>query len=79
MIDTAVLDVDFINNLLCQTEREIFARVTVLTQDELPIEFIEGKATGGSINVDGKSAIRRSCSLTMVAEDLFINNVYWGL
>lgn len=79
MIDTAILDVDFINNLLCQTEREIFARVTVLTQDELPIEFIEGKATGGSINVDGKSAIRRSCSLTMVAEDLFINNVYWGL
>jgi hypothetical protein len=29
--------------------------------------------------VDGKSAIRRSCSLNMVAEDVFINEFYWGL
>ena len=79
MIDNALLDVDFINNLLCQTEREVFARITVLTQKEEPIEFIEGKATGGNINVDGKSAIRRSCSLTMVAEDVYINEFYWGL
>lgn len=79
MINNALLDNNFINELLCQTEREIFARITVLTQDEKPIEFIEGKATGGSINVDGKSAIRRSCSLNMVAEDVFINEFYWGL
>lgn len=79
MMTNAILDVDFINDLLCQTEREIFARITVLTQQENPIEFIEGKATGGSINVDGKSAIRRSCSLTLVAEDVFINEFYWGL
>jgi hypothetical protein len=30
MISNAVLDIDFINELLCQTEREVFARVTVL-------------------------------------------------
>ena len=79
MISNAVLDIDFINELLCQTEREVFARVTVLNQREEPLEFIEGKATGGSINVDGKSAIRRSCSLTMVADELYINDFYWGV
>ena len=79
MINNAVLDIDFINELLCQTEREVFARITVLNQKEEPLELIEGKATGGSINVDGKSAIRRSCSLNIVAEDVFINEFYWGL
>lgn len=79
MINNAILDIDFINDLLCQTEREVFARVTVLNQREEPLEFIEGKATGGSINVDGKSAIRRSCSLTMVADELYINDFYWGV
>jgi hypothetical protein len=40
-----------------------------MTFDELPIETIEGKITTGSINIDGSSAVRRSCSLTMVTND----------
>jgi hypothetical protein len=45
----------------------------------LPIEYIEGKVTSGSINVDGSSAVRRSCNLTLVAKDVNINEFYWGL
>ena len=31
----------------------------------MPIEYIEGRVTAGSINVDGNSALRRTCNLTM--------------
>ena len=41
--------------------------------------MIEGMATQGSINIDGSSAVRRSCSLTMIAKDININDYYWGL
>jgi hypothetical protein len=57
----------------------IHARVTALTFSEQPIETIEGRITQGSINVDGSSAVRRTCSLTMVAQDFNYQNYYWGL
>lgn len=47
--------------------------------EEAPIEQIEGRVTAGSINIDGTSAVRRSCSLTMIAKELNINDFYWGL
>lgn len=46
--------------------RAIYVRIIALTKDELPLQTIEGKATGGSINIDGTSSLRRTCSLTMV-------------
>ncbi len=79
MINNAILDIDFLNSLLHETNREIFARITVLTQQEEPIEYIEGKVTTGSINVDGKSTVRRTCSLTLVAENIDINAFYWNI
>jgi hypothetical protein len=45
----------------------------------LPVEYIEGKVTGGSINIDGTSCVRRTCSLSMIANDVNINDYYWGL
>jgi hypothetical protein len=57
----------------------IHARVTALTFDEQPIETIEGRITQGSINVDGASAVRRTCSLTMVAQNFNYQNYYWGI
>ncbi len=74
-----LFDQNFLLKLDNVKEREVFARITALTNDELPIEFIEGKATGGSINIDGASAVRRTCSLTLVAKEVNINEFYWGL
>jgi hypothetical protein len=74
-----LFDETFLNNLTLYRERELYARITALTKDELPIEFIQGKVTGGSINIDGTSAVRRTCSLTMIAQDVNINDFYWGL
>lgn len=75
----ALYDENFLLALEAKNERTVWARVTCLTAFEEPIEYIEGKVTGGSINIDGKSAVRRSFNITMIAKDVNINDFYWGL
>ena len=78
MMNNPLLDYDFLNNLMSYRHRKIYARLTLLTQDELPIEYIEGRVTGGSINIDSTSALRRTCNLTMVLKDQKeINEFNW--
>lgn len=77
--DLSLLDEEFLATLLEQKERTIYARIASLDINELPIDYIEGRVTGGSINIDGSSAIRRTCSLTMISEDIDINEFYWGI
>lgn len=72
-------DQDFLVNLTKDRNKTIYAKIIALTFDELPIEAIEGRVTGGSINLDGSSAVRRTCSLTMVAESFDYSNYLWGL
>ena len=72
-------DKDFLQKLDKSRNKTIYARITSLKFDESPIEMIEGRVTGGSINIDGASAVRRTCSLTMVAQDFDYNSYYWGL
>lgn len=72
-------DKAFLEQLDKSRHRNIYARITLLTFDEKPIEFIEGKATGGSVNIDGTSCLRRTCSLTMVTPNLDTNMYYLGL
>ena len=77
--DVSLLDEEFLVALSEQKERDLYARVTSLDINELPIERIEGKVTGGSINVDGDSNVRRTCNLTMVNDEIDINDFYWGV
>ena len=79
MVKNPLLDIDFLNQLTLNKDRETYVRITALTKDELPVEYIEGKVTGGSINIDGTSCVRRTCSLSMIANDVNINDYYWGL
>lgn len=73
-------DSDFLNALNKTHNKEIFARITSLNFNELPIEYIEGRITNsGAVNVDGNSVIRRTCSLSMVAQEVDINQYNWGL
>lgn len=69
----------FLEQLDKNRHRNIYVRITLLTFDEKPIEFIEGKATGGSVNIDGTSCLRRTCSLTMITPNLDTNMYYLGL
>ncbi len=79
MRQNPLFDKDFLLQLDKRNVKEKFARITSLTLDEHPIEQIEGRITQGSVNIDGASAVRRSCSLTMVAENLDIHDFNWGL
>jgi hypothetical protein len=72
-------DKDFLKELDLYRHKEKYARIIALNYAEYPIEEITGRVTGGSINVDGTSTVRRTCSLTIVAQELNFNDFYWGL
>jgi hypothetical protein len=57
----------------------VYIRITSLDLNDQPREEITGRATGGSVNVDGASAVRRSCSLSLLAleSDAAITDTYW--
>ena len=68
-----LLDLDKAKN------KTTYARITALRFDESPIETIEGRVTQGSINLDGDSAVRRTCSLTLIADQFDYKNYVWGM
>ena len=73
-----LLDKEFIELLEKTNSREIYAKIINLTLDEYPIEEIQGKVSQGNLNIDGSSAVRRTCSLTMIADRVNINEYYWS-
>lgn len=80
MVKNPLLDLDFLKKLDESRNRTIYARVVALDINEDPVETIEGKITGGTISIDGSSAVRRSCSgLSLVAKDINVTDYYWGL
>ena len=72
-------DKHFLRQLDENRTKTIYARIIALQLDETPVETIEGRVTQGSINIDGSSAVRRTCSLTIVAQNYDYNNFLWGL
>lgn len=74
-----LLDLDFLRRLDLTKDKATYAKIILLTWNEEPVEEIQGKITAGSINIDGASAVRRTCSLTMVSNKVDINNTYWAL
>lgn len=70
---------DFLLELDKYRNKIIYARITSLKFDETPRESIEGRVTQGSINLDGASALRRSCSLTIVAQNFAYDDYLWGM
>ena len=64
---------------LCQQQHQVkYVRITSLTFDEKPLKTIEGKAISGTINIDGQSSLRRTCSLSFVSEEIDINQSLWS-
>lgn len=74
-----LLDQDFLRELDLKRNKSTYAKIILLTWDENPVYEIQGKITAGSINVDGNSAVRRTCSLTMVSPEVDITNTHWAL
>ena len=74
-----LIDKTFLKQLDEYPLRNVYVRIISLTNDEYPIDEIQGRATAGSINIDGSSAVRRTCSLTLLADNLDTKEYYWGL
>ena len=74
-----LLDKDFIYKLNQYKHKEIYVKIISLDFSEQPIEEISGRTNSGSINLDGNSAVRRTCSLSFVAKDLIINEFNWAV
>lgn len=69
----------FLKELDQQKERIIYARVVVLDWEEYPIVEISGMVTGGSVNIDGSSTVRRTCSLSLVTSTIDMDDMNWAL
>ena len=75
-------DADFlvkIDNLQIQ---EQYVKITLLDWNEEPIQEVQGLATGGSLNLDGKSGMRRNGSVSIhvpneaLSEVTNVNNLF---
>ena len=78
-MNNPLLDMEFLGALDRVPLKEMYAEIFALNSNEEIIESIEGHITQGNINVDGASSVRRTCSLTLVANELNIHEYYWGL
>ena len=74
-----LLDQEFLSKLDMEHGKQTYAKIVALNHNEDPIEEIEGKVTGGSVNIDGASNLQRSCFLSLVAKNLNIHDTYWGV
>lgn len=66
-------DLRFLKELDELNIKEQFVKIIVLDWLENPITNIEGRVSGGSMNLDGSSAVRRSGSITFICDDEYYN------
>lgn len=68
----------FLKKLSSMHYLEEFVKITVLDWFEQPIKEVEGIINGGSINIDGKSSIRRTISLSSSFQSNItdVNNIF---
>lgn len=62
-------DSTFLSELDNLSVKELYVKLTALTWDEDPIQEIQGITISGTLNVAGNSTVRRTCNLTMYAEE----------
>lgn len=74
-----LLDKEFLRELTHSRLKTTYAKLIALNRDGETLETIEANVSSGSINIDGTSSVRRTCSLSLVAEELNIHEFYWGL
>jgi hypothetical protein len=72
-------DKNFLKHLDLEHNKTKFARITLLNINEEPITSLEGVVSQGTLNIDGSSSIRRTCSLTMVSNNINFSDYLWTL
>jgi len=62
-------DTSFLTKIDNSNLKEHYVKITLLNWDERPLQEIQGMVTGGTLNLDGKSSVRRTGSLSVVIKD----------
>ena len=63
-------DKNFLKSLDSYNNKFFWVRIEVLDANEIPIRNIEGRVqSGSSININGSSSVRRTCNITLLAEE----------
>lgn len=62
-----------LEKLVNEKIQTIYAKIVTYSFDEKPLSSIEGRVSGGSIQANGASAVRRTLSLSMVAKPEIAN------
>lgn len=68
-------DTSFLKGIVEEHLKEQYVKITVLDWLEKPIQEIQGIVTGGNINLDGNSAVRRTMNLNVLIKDSETANV----
>ena len=66
---SALKDASFLRKLDLENIKTFYVKILVLDKNELPLRAIEGRVSTGSISIDSSSSIRRSGSITFLAEE----------
>ena len=75
-----LLNRDFLIQLSTQQNQKKYARLCIFDKKKRPLEYLIGYITGGNINIDGDSVLRRTCTLNIVADNTSpLTQVYWAL
>ena len=75
-----MLDETFLKALDLSHLKEVYVRIVSLSLNNEPITEISGSVVSGSINVDGKSSVRRTCNLQLVTRKAYSQtDVDWAL
>jgi hypothetical protein len=71
-------DTSFLETLIKEKIKTVFAKIVILDSKEIPIQNIEGRVTNGNLSINGNSSVRRTGNITLVAyenEDMTLTNV----
>ena len=63
----------FLEKLVNKKIQTTYAKIVTYSFDEKPLSSVEGRVSGGSIQANGASAVRRTLSLSMVAKPEIAN------
>ena len=63
-------DKDFLDAVNSQHISQYYVKITVLDWEENPIQDIQGKVLTGNINLSGDSSVRRTASLSVIADNI---------
>lgn len=77
-----LLNKSFLQQILSQKIKQTFIKITSYNILGEPQQSLEGVVTGGTINIDGNSSVRRSCQLSFVVPketDLVVHEAQWAL